>query len=108
MWRVKQLEYTWTYSLMGRWRDFRDLTAAALDVSAASCGGVPAGMREKLVAAYEELDAYPDVAPALRTLRAAGARTAILSNGSQAMLANADRARPALSICSTLSSPSTP
>ena len=92
MWRIKQLEYTWTYSLMGRWRDFRDLTAAALDVAAASNGGIPPDLRPKLLAAYEELDPYPDVVPALKKLREGGARTAILSNGSDAMLANATRA----------------
>jgi 2-haloacid dehalogenase len=92
LWRIKQLEYTWTYSLMGRYRDFRDLTAAALDTAAAMAGGLPDGLRAKLLAAYEELDAYPDVAPALQRLRAHGARTAILSNGSSAMLGNAVRA----------------
>ena len=91
-WRVKQLEYTWTYALMGRWRDFRDLTAAALDHAAAATGGLPEGLRPKLLAAYEELDAYPDAAPTLRRLRAAGARTAILSNGTAAMLKAATRA----------------
>jgi 2-haloacid dehalogenase len=91
-WRTKQIEYTWNTSLMGRWRDFRDLTAAALDTAAAMHGGLPDGLRDTLVAAYEELDAYPDVAPALEALRAAGAKTAILSNGSREMLANATRA----------------
>jgi 2-haloacid dehalogenase len=49
-------------------------------------------MREKLLAAYEELDAYADVAPVLAGLRANGLKTAILSNGSPAMLENAVRA----------------
>lgn len=92
MWRIKQLEYTWTVSLMGRFRDFADLTAAALDVAAAGFGGLSDGLRPKLLAAYEELDAYPDVAPTLRALRAKGAKTAILSNGTEAMLASATRA----------------
>jgi 2-haloacid dehalogenase len=92
IWRTKQLEYTWTISLMDRYRDFRDLTAAALDVAAAMSGGLPAGMREKLLAAYEELEAYADVAPVLKALRASGGRTAILSNGSPSMLENAVRA----------------
>ena len=93
MWRVKQLEYTWTYALMGRWRDFRDLTAMALDVAAAANDvGLAGGLRDRLLAAYEELEAYPDVAPTLRALRERGARTAILSNGSKAMLENATRA----------------
>ena len=29
MWRIKQLEYTWTRTLMGEYRDFRELTAKA-------------------------------------------------------------------------------
>ena len=89
LWRAKQLEYTWTRTLMGAWRDFRALTAMALDFAAAKHGGLPAGLREKLLAAYETLDAFADVAPTLAALKAAGAKTAILSNGSRDMLANA-------------------
>lgn len=92
MWRIKQTEYTWNYSLMGQYRDFRDLTAAALDVSATLCGGLSDGMRAKLIEAYEELDAYPDVVPTLKRLRGSGVKTAILSNGSSGMLENATRA----------------
>ena len=92
MWRVKQLEYTWTICLMDRFRDFRDLTAAALDAAAAGFGGLGGGLREKLLEAYEELEAYPDVAPALTRLRRNGARTAILSNGTTEMLETATRA----------------
>ena len=88
-WRLKQLEYTWITALSGRWRDFRELTAAALDTAAAMHGRLPDGMRATLLAAYEGLTAYPDVAPALRKLRESGARTAVLSNGANAMLANA-------------------
>ena len=91
-WRIKQIEYTWNYALMGRWRDFRDLTAAALDAAAAMHGDLPPGLRDKLIAAYEQLDAYPDVAPTLKAVRARGAKTAILSNGSREMLANGTRA----------------
>ena len=87
-WRLKQLEYAWIYALIGRWRDFRELTEAALDTAAAMHGGLPDGLRATLLAAYEGLTAYPDVAPVLRKLRDRGARTAILSNGTNAMLAN--------------------
>jgi 2-haloacid dehalogenase len=92
MWRIKQLEYTWTTTLMGRFQDFADLTAASLDVAAAGFGGLPDGLRPKLLAAYEKLEAYPDVAPTLHALRAKGAKTAILSNGTEAMLASATQA----------------
>jgi 2-haloacid dehalogenase len=89
MWRVKQLEYTWTRTLMGEYRDFRALTAQALDYAAARFGGISAAIREKLISAYERLEAYPDTLPALRALKEQGARTAILSNGTPDMLDSA-------------------
>jgi 2-haloacid dehalogenase len=89
MWRAKQLEYTWTRTLMGEYRDFRVLTAQALDYAAARFGGISANLREKLIEAYERLDAYPDAAPALRALKEKGAQTAILSNGTPEMLESA-------------------
>ena len=89
IWRAKQLEYTWTRTLMGAWRDFDALTADALDFAAARCGGLSAQAREKLLAAYETLDAFPDAAPALRRLRSQGAKCVILSNGRPAALSRA-------------------
>lgn len=89
LWRTKQLEYTWVRTLSGAYRDFRQITADALDFAAARFGGLRPDLREALLAAYETLDAYPDVRPALSRLRAAGAQTAILSNGSPEMLASA-------------------
>ena len=89
LWRIKQLEYTWTRTLMGEYRDFRELTAQALDYAAARFGGMPAELREKLLSAYERLDAYPDAAPTLRKLKEKGAQTAILSNGTPDMLDSA-------------------
>ncbi|MCI4677234.1 haloacid dehalogenase type II [Rhodoblastus acidophilus] len=89
IWRVKQLEYTWTRSLMGAYRDFDALTAEALDFAAARCGGLSAEACEKLLDAYRTLDAFPDAAPALRRLRERGAKAVILSNGAPATLARA-------------------
>lgn len=89
IWRTKQLEYTWVRTLTGRYRDFRALTAEALDFAAARCGGISADARSKLLEAYETLAAYGDVRPALSALKARGARTAILSNGTPDMLASA-------------------
>jgi 2-haloacid dehalogenase len=104
IWRLKQLEYTWVRSLMGAYRDFRQVTADALDYAAARCAGLSEETREKLLAAYERLDAYPDVRPALAALRARGARIAILSNGTPAMLeAAVDAAGLASSIEACLS-----
>ncbi len=89
IWRTKQLEYTWVRSLMGAHRDFRALTEEALDFAAARCGGISAETRAKLLSAYDTLDAFADVAPTLRELKARGAKLVILSNGTPDMLARA-------------------
>jgi 2-haloacid dehalogenase len=89
LWRTKQLEYSWVRSLAGAYRDFWACTQDALDVAAASAGGLDAAMRDTLLSAYRALDAYPDVIPTLAALRARGVKTAILSNGTQDMLAAA-------------------
>lgn len=86
VWRTKQLEYSWVRSLMGRYRDFWSLTEDALDVAITTVGGIGAGLRAELLDAYRALDAYPEVAEVLRTLKGRGATTAILSNGSPGML----------------------
>ena len=86
LWRVKQLEYTWLRALMGRHADFWQVTGDALDYALARTGVDPA-MREPLLQAYLALDAYPEVPDVLRRLRAAGLKTAILSNGEPKMLA---------------------
>ena len=65
VWRGKQLEYTWTLTLAGRYVDFWTLTERALDF------------------------AFPDARAALRDLKARGEATAILSNGTPKMLAAA-------------------
>lgn len=89
IWRAKQLEYSWTRSMMGAHRGFRKLTEEGLDYAAALFGGIPPEMRAALLADYHHLDAFPDVAPALTRLKAGGARLAILSNGTPSMLADA-------------------
>ncbi|MET0314244.1 MAG: haloacid dehalogenase type II [Hansschlegelia sp.] len=86
LWRTKQLEYAWVRSLMGAHRDFWSLTGDALDFAAARIGGVSAGTRALLLEAYRALDAYPEARSVLTMLRERGAKTAILSNGSQEML----------------------
>ena len=89
LWRTKQLEYTWVRSLAGRYADFQELTEESLDYAIARCGGLPALTRAKLLAAYAALAPFPEVRGVLKGLRYRGARTAILSNGTPAMLAQA-------------------
>jgi len=87
LWRRKQLEYSWLRSLMGRHADFARVTAEALDYALAAHGITDAGLAARLREAYFTLPAYDDAAGVLTALRRSGRRTAILSNGSAAMLA---------------------
>lgn len=82
LWRQKQIDYTRLRTLGGRHRDFDALTADALDFAMERLGlGVTAAIREELLAAYDRLPAFADVAPALHALAAAGHRLGVLSNG---------------------------
>ena len=93
-WRQKQLEYTWVRSLTGpdQHRDFWRVTQDALDWVCARHRIVDPATRAALLDGYRSLPAYPEAAEMLRTLRARGLRTAILSNGEPAMLRDAVQA----------------
>ena len=86
IWRTKQLEYTWVRALTGRYRDFRLLTEDALDFAFASVPTANRAARAALLDAYDRLDCYAEVPAALRALKDAGRRTAILSNGTPGMI----------------------
>ncbi|HXX26129.1 MAG TPA: haloacid dehalogenase type II [Pseudolabrys sp.] len=89
IWRTKQLEYTWTLTLAGRYADFWSLTERALDYALARVPAVDKGLKQKLMEAYFKLDAFPDARSVLTALKAKGHRTGILSNGSPKMLQGA-------------------
>ena len=86
LWRLKQLQYTWLRSLMGRYARFWQVTGEALDFAMGELGIEDEALRANLMEAYLTLDAYPEVTETLATLRANGLRTAILSNGEPGML----------------------
>lgn len=86
IWRSKQLEYTWTLTLAGRYLDFWTLTQRALDFAFARFPSVDTALRPKLLGAYWTLQAFPDARAALRELKRRGLATAVLSNGSPKML----------------------
>lgn len=86
LWRDKQLQYTWLRSLQGRYADFRQVTGDALDFTLDSLGIATPALRARLMDLYLTLSAFPEVPDVLRQLRDAGFVTAILSNGSPAML----------------------
>ena len=85
LWRAKQLEYTWLRSLMRRYVPFSTITREALshacEALSLKLGVTP---MEALMAEYNMLSAFPDVAPAFA--RWGRVRKAILSNGSRDML----------------------
>lgn len=92
LWRQKQLEYTWTRSLMGRYLDFQAITEAALDYAMAASKRADPGLRAELLAAYARLDPYPEVPEVLAGYRAMGMRVAVFSNATGEMLQTALRA----------------
>lgn len=91
IWRAKQLEYSWVRSLMGSYADFWQLTEQALDFAFLKVPSADRSLRQELLDAYWHLDCYPEVPSVLKALKAGGARLAILSNGSPAMLEAAVR-----------------
>lgn len=89
LWRAKQLEYSFRLTAMGRYEDFRWVTARALGFALASLGArLPGGQAERLVELYDHLRPFPDAAPALRALAGLGYELAVFSNGTPAMIGN--------------------
>jgi 2-haloacid dehalogenase len=90
LWRSRQFEYTWLRTVMGRYADFAEVTAQSLTFVARTLGlQLADAARERLVRAFFELRAWPDVKPALERLRRDGYRVAVMSNFTEGMLRNA-------------------
>jgi len=89
LWRQKQIEYTWTHTLAGRYVEFWTLTQRALDYCFERFPSVDRALRTPFLDAYLKLDAYPDALHVLRALKARGEGTAILTNGSPTMVGSA-------------------
>ncbi len=86
LWRDKQLQYSWLRTLERRYADFWQVTGDALDFALESLELQSPRLRERLMDLYLGLEPFPEVPAVLATLREAGFRTAILSNGSPMML----------------------
>jgi 2-haloacid dehalogenase len=86
LWRDKQLQYTWLRAVQGRHAEFWQVTGDGLDYALDTLGIDRPGLRDRLMALYLALETFPEVSETLRRLKAAGMRTAILSNGSPRML----------------------
>jgi 2-haloacid dehalogenase len=86
LWRDKQLQYTWLRAVQGRHADFWQVTGDALDFALETLAIEKSGLRDRLMNLYLKLEPFPEVPEVLQRLKAAGLRTAILSNGSPTML----------------------
>lgn len=89
LWRDKQLQYSWLRGLQGRHADFWQVTGDALDFTLETLGIADPQVRERLMGLYRTLDCFPEVPDVLARLKQSGFATAILSNGSPGMLADA-------------------
>jgi 2-haloacid dehalogenase len=85
IWRIKQLEYSWLRSLMGRYEDFSAITRDALAYTL-RCLALPRddAAFARIMEKYLHLELYPDARAALDAMR--DRKLAILSNGSSDML----------------------
>jgi 2-haloacid dehalogenase len=87
VWRETQLRYTFLLTAMGRYEDFEWVTHRALHQSLVLTGiELSAGAVDELMASYDRLERFDDVAEGLGRLHAAGHTLAILSNGTPRML----------------------
>jgi 2-haloacid dehalogenase len=86
-WRSRQFEYQWLRALAGRYVDFWQATEESLIFAAKAIKvDLNPGNRRRLMAAYLELKAWPDVAATLATLKNSGIRLAFLSNATSEIL----------------------
>jgi 2-haloacid dehalogenase len=86
-WRSRHFEYQWLRTLGGQYADFQRTADDALAFAAHALGlEVTAADRARLVSAQAELRPWNDTSAAVRELRAAGLRLALLSNMTERML----------------------
>jgi len=84
-WRTTQLEYTWLRSLMGRHKDFWQITEDSLDKSMKAFK-IEFSMRDELLNLYKVLSPFKEVQETLKTLKEKKLKLAILSNGTPSLL----------------------
>jgi 2-haloacid dehalogenase len=86
-WRTRQFEYTWLRMVMDRYADFWQVTQDALEFAVSKLQlKLSSAQRDELMNAYLAMKTWPDVLPALTSLRSSGFRLAFLSNFTSRML----------------------
>ena len=93
-WQSKQFDYAFLRSITGKYKDFFQVTADALEFTAKSMNlSMSPEARTRLLNSYLQLKAWPDTIKALRKLRSSGVKIITIANFSTKMLrANADNA----------------
>jgi len=84
-WRTTQLEYTWLRSLMGRHKDFWQITEDSLDKSMKTFN-IDTSMKNELLNLYKGLSPFKEVPETLKKLKEKNFKLAILSNGTPSLL----------------------
>jgi 2-haloacid dehalogenase len=87
VWRARQLDYQWLRVGGERYADFTQVARDSLEFAVRALRlELPAAARAALLDVYLALDAWPEAQLALRSLRGAGLRLALLSNMTPRML----------------------
>ena len=84
-WRITQLEYTWLRSLMGRHKDFWEITEDSLEKSMENFK-INHSMKDELLDLYKSLSTFEEVPETLKILKEKNYKLAILSNGTPHLL----------------------
>jgi len=87
LWRQKQLEYSWLRAMSRRYKPFWEITRDGLRFAAQRLGlALTPEFEARLMNQYSSLSAFPENLQALRDMKAAGLRLAILTNGNREMI----------------------
>lgn len=92
-WRIRQFEYQWLRALAGQYVDFLQATHDSLIFSVGQLRlEISADKCDQLMAAWSNLQVWPDAAEAIKALRDADLRLAFLSNMTSRVLTDGLRA----------------
>lgn len=87
LWRTRIFEYTWLLASAGQYQDFWQCIDNALVYTAKQLNvKLSEDNHKKLMSAFLQIKAYPDVKPVLDELRSANIKLAFLSNMTSKML----------------------
>ena len=84
-WRTTQLEYTWLRSLMGRHKNFWQITEDSLDKSM-KVFKIESSLKSELLNLYKVLSPFKEVQETLKILKEKNYKLAILSNGTPSLI----------------------